>query len=475
MQVVCGTCQLSFQAPDGATGLVCPICRSPLRAADAAAPSDTSTGHQMVEWAGGSLDDLISLLSGPAWSARIEVLPVNGGHPIGEVHVIAGGVSEAIFEAKSTHDALEKLRSARPTRFRIEPRLPNPTDGDLTFPGPDQGTLEERPLAQLMRYCETYVLTLGIEVWRGSENAKVEYRRGDIPADGVTVGGIDAPERLAEVMRWSSGRYRLIVPRLNLPATAPKSLPLPTSASRTPAAAAAAGASAVPATMAGGAATAKTIFGMPAVDPATLAAATEKIKSTPMQPPLKVPGATSPAGATSAPARNGSSAAPAGQPVAAAGGQKGAVPDSARANAAAAKTIIGVQPPGPTPPASSPASTALPAGAGTAPPPSATAAAPQPVAARGPASESGKVGRKGSAGADPAAAARAAQPTVPAISAATGAPGEVDRVDRVDRTLPTKTPKPKPNETPVWTYVGVGFIFGLVLLGVYRLVIVLAH
>src|SRR5450432_112245 len=298
MQVVCGTCQLSFQAPDGATGLVCPICRSPLRAADAAAPSDTSTGHQMVEWAGGSLDDLISLLSGPAWSARIEVLPVNGGHPIGEVHVIAGGVSEAIFEAKSTHDALEKLRSARPTRFRIEPRLPNPTDGDLTFPGPDQGTLEERPLAQLMRYCETYVLTVGIEVWRGSENAKVEYRRGDIPVDGVTVGGIDAPERLAEVMRWSSGRYRLIVPRLNLPATAPKSAPLP-------AAAAATVASAVPAAMAGGAATSRTIFGMPTVDPASLAAATEKIKSTPMQPPLKVPGATPPPGATSAPTRNG--------------------------------------------------------------------------------------------------------------------------------------------------------------------------
>src|SRR5450432_804181 len=272
MQVVCGTCQLSFQAPDGATGLVCPICRSPLRAADAAAPSDTSTGHQMVEWAGGSLDDLISLLSGPAWSARIEVLPVNGGHPIGEVHVIAGGVSEAIFEAKSTHDALEKLRSARPTRFRIEPRLPNPTDGDLTFPGPDQGTLEERPLAQLMRYCETYVLTVGIEVWRGSENA--------------------------EVVRWSSGRYRLIVPRLNLPATAPKSAPLP-------AAAAATVASAVPAAMAGGAATSRTIFGMPTVDPASLAAATEKIKSTPMQPPLKVPGATPPPGATSAPTRNG--------------------------------------------------------------------------------------------------------------------------------------------------------------------------
>ena len=35
--------------------------------------------------------------------------------------------------------------------------------------------------------------------------------------------------------------------------------------------------------------------------------------------------------------------------------------------------------------------------------------------------------------------------------------------------------KPKSAETPVWTYVGVGFVFGLLLLGVYRLVMILGH
>jgi hypothetical protein len=43
-----------------------------------------------------------------------------------------------------------------------------------------------------------------------------------------------------------------------------------------------------------------------------------------------------------------------------------------------------------------------------------------------------------------------------------------------DATIPTKAPK-APRATPVWTYVGVGFLFGLALLGVYRLVMVLAH
>ena len=58
-----------------------------------------------------------------------------------------------------------------------------------------------------MRYCEDYVITCSIEVWRGNENARVEYKRGEI--GNVTVGGIDAPERLAEVMQWASGNYRL--------------------------------------------------------------------------------------------------------------------------------------------------------------------------------------------------------------------------------------------------------------------------
>jgi len=121
MQVVCSNCQLSFQAPDGATGLVCPICRSPLRGADAPAEPEAGPTHQVVEWAGGALDDLVALLSAPSWSARIEVLPASGDTAVGEVHVIAGGVSEAIHDGKSTHDALDKLRGVKGARFRIEP------------------------------------------------------------------------------------------------------------------------------------------------------------------------------------------------------------------------------------------------------------------------------------------------------------------------------------------------------------------
>ena len=422
--------------------MVCPICRSPLRAADAPAETAVSTAPQTVDWSGGTLDDLVSILSGPAWSARVEVLPHSGANAIGEVHVIAGGVSEAIFESKSTHDALDKLRAVKSTRFRVEPRLPNPSDGDLTFPGPAHGKLEERPLAHLMRYCEDYVLTAGIEVWRGSENSKVDYRRGEIV--GVTVGGIDAPERLAEVMKWSSGSYRLIVPKLSLPETAPKTAaPAAVAAPRAFAAAQSA------------AAASKTIFGMPALDPTALAAANEKIKAAQAQQQAKAP---TTAAAPTVPRPSSPSA-----PGTAAGTTSAAADVAAqRQGASGAKTIVGVQAPsaGVTPPVSAPAAVGP---SSTNSPPVAVS---RPVTTAPPVAEPPKSG-KPPAAQPSAAAARSAQPTVAATTSATS--------PEADRTIPTKAAKQKPAETPVWTYVGVGFVFGLALLGVYRLVIVLAH
>src|SRR4029078_9720884 len=127
-----------------------------------------------------------------------------------------------------------------------------------TYPGPDSGTLESRALAHLMRYCEDYVITCGAQAWPGKENARVEYKRGEI--GNVTVGGIDAPERLAEVMQWASGNYRLVVQPLKLRAAAPKK----------PKAAAAAPAKvpepAPSAQAARHASATKTIFGMPAAE-----------------------------------------------------------------------------------------------------------------------------------------------------------------------------------------------------------------
>jgi hypothetical protein len=444
MQVVCGNCQLSFQVPDGATGLVCPICRSPLRASGAAPETNGEAAHQVVEWSGGTLDDLVALLSGPAWSARVEVFPVGGGEPAGEVHVIAGGVSEAIHDGKSTHDALDKLRAVKSTRFRIEPRLPNPSDGDLTFPGPSQGKLEERPLAHLMRYCEDYVLTTGIEVWRGSENAKVDYRRGEIV--GVTVGGIDAPERLAEVMKWASGSYRLIVPKLTLPETAPPA--------------------AIPATVVpsrAAAAASKTIFGMPALDPGGRSFANDQARSAQAHGDAQAKAAAAVATATAKPSGPilppGVIATPVPAPPIATGAPSPLAVASA-VRSSVAKTIFGVAPAAPPPAAAAAdARQAIPTTRATTPG-TGTAASPPATEPQRPERATAVGGQSGATAARAPASARA---VVPASSSAG------------DQTLSNKIAKRPPNETPVWTYVGVGFIFGMALLGVYRLVMVLAH
>jgi hypothetical protein len=480
MQVVCGNCQLNFDAPEGATGLLCPICRSPLRpeaATDGAGkgPAEPVT----VDWSGGTLDDLIALLGAPAVSARVEVLPAAGGAPVGEVHLLAGGVSEALVGGKSTDDALDQLRAVVPARFKIEPRLPNPANGDLSERGPESGTLDARPLAHLMRYCEDYVITCFIEVWRGNENARVEYRRGEI--SGVTIGGIDAPERLAEVMQWASGNYRLVVPPISLPAVAPKRpTPVPLAPAPVPAPAASAQA-------ARGASATKTIFGIPQADIAAARAAAEAAS----------PGSTQVAAASPAAAAK-PAAAPTGGPAPALALPSATAAAAAAASKSATKTIFGVPVPR-VPEGFAPGGRATPVGR--------TLEAGVP-AGPAPAADSGRTERKTGARkvAVPAPeisppSAAAAPPPPPAAALATAAPATPPPVPAdagratqqgydqgrvvqapaagkkpTDATEPTRLPAPRTaRDTPIVTYVGLGFLFGLALLAVYQLVGRLAH
>jgi hypothetical protein len=487
MQVSCGNCQLSFDAPEGASGLVCPICRGPLlaKSADGAGPA----AKAVLDWSGGDLDDLIAILSQPALSARVEVLGATGDTAVGEVHLLAGGVSDALYGGKSTDDSLDKLRAGKPTRFRVEQRLPNPTDGDLTYPGPDSGTLESRALAHLMRYCEDYVITCVIEVWRGNENAKVEYKRGEI--GNVTVGGIDAPERLAEVMQWSSGNYRLVVQPLKLPAVAPKR---PQVAAAAPAKVPAPAASAQAARHASAT---KTIFGMPAAEVIKARAAAEAAKA---QAAGRATAPTSPA--TPAAMPPAASAAP---PAAAAlpkvivtppGVAPSQVPApvaaaSRAASPSATKTIFGVPTPGAGgfTPVTQPSPTPAPA-----PTP---AAAPAPVASASVAAtdDRGKTGARKVSVPSPevlAAPAEAADDPAATRHGYTSSPAPEAKPARTSAPAAAAVPKPAPapapaaaggterirppkRETSIWTYVGVGVTFGLALIGIYQLVGYLSH
>ena len=226
MKLTCDACKLTLNARDEDRGktFTCPICRGPLHevgaapAADkpaggdgAAAPAPKKPASPTLEWAGGSLDDLLYMVNSQALAAVIEV---NAPDKKGEVHVIAGGIDEAYVGNQKGDDALGQLRKFDSARFKVELRLPSES-GSLQNPNPDRGDLKGKPLAKLMRYCEEYVLTCDLEAWRGTETCRVEYRRGNIAR--TLINGIDAPEQLGEVMGWTSGNFRFVLPRLALP------------------------------------------------------------------------------------------------------------------------------------------------------------------------------------------------------------------------------------------------------------------
>ena len=183
---------------------------------------------RVVYWRGGSLDELVAMLSGPALAARIEVVIADAQKErvVGEVHMVAGGVAEAISGSLRGDDALAQLKRLPMAHFRVEPCVPEPETGGISPPGPEEGSLADRSLAALMRYCEQYAITCLLEVWRGGQQATINYRRGEIVSS--TVDGSDDPERLPEVMTWTEGQYRIVLPPLVLPAP-PKPVRAPVS------------------------------------------------------------------------------------------------------------------------------------------------------------------------------------------------------------------------------------------------------
>src|SRR5262245_37770901 len=98
-----------------------------------------------LDWEGGSLDELLTVLAEPALSARVEVRAIGRNEVIGELHVVAGGMAEAFAGDARGDQALDRLRANERLRFRVEPRLPRPSDGGLDPAGPSDGQLGERP------------------------------------------------------------------------------------------------------------------------------------------------------------------------------------------------------------------------------------------------------------------------------------------------------------------------------------------
>lgn len=174
------------------------------------------SSDRMVEWEGGSLPELVAMLEAAALPVRIEVIaPGTTDSSAGEIHLLAGGLAEAFAGSLRMDDAMAALQRLEGARYLVESRLPDPDTGSLSEPGPQQGTLTDRPLASLMRYCEDYVLTCQLEVSRGREKASIRYNRGEIAS--TLVNGGDGTDRLPEVLAWTDGSYEIVLPSPVLP------------------------------------------------------------------------------------------------------------------------------------------------------------------------------------------------------------------------------------------------------------------
>ena len=63
------------------------------------------------------------MLSAPALAVRVEVRTPAAGRPkkVGEIHMVAGGVSEVISGELRGDDAMDHLRGVSPLSFRLQP------------------------------------------------------------------------------------------------------------------------------------------------------------------------------------------------------------------------------------------------------------------------------------------------------------------------------------------------------------------
>lgn len=180
------------------------------------------SADRSIEWEGGSLGELVAALQAAALPVRIEVIAAGTTDSnAGEVHLLAGGLADAFAGSLRRDDAMAALQRLEGARYVVEARLPDPESGSLGTPGPSEGSLRDRSVAALMRYCEDYVLTCRLEVWRGQERAVISYQRGEIVS--TMVGGSDGSERLPEVMGWNDGSYEIVLPAPALPPSTRKS------------------------------------------------------------------------------------------------------------------------------------------------------------------------------------------------------------------------------------------------------------
>lgn len=141
----------------------------------------------------------------------------HAGDRTGTVELRAGSVERAALGATTGDAALAALAGLEEGTFEVVQRLPD-LEGVLGSAAEFQGELADVPLIQIMRHVEAHALSVTVTVIAGWDRGMISYRDGDIAA--VEVNGSNDPDRIGDLLRLTSGRFRVLAGALELPVPA---------------------------------------------------------------------------------------------------------------------------------------------------------------------------------------------------------------------------------------------------------------
>jgi hypothetical protein len=131
----------------------------------------------------------------------------------GEIWLLSGILERVRFGVSVDDEAMKRLLAADAPRVELVPCLPNP-NGGFKKGHPMEGELGPVLPVDLLRFCERHSLTCSIELHSGDSHGEVVYRLGELVSVLCDAG---TDRAVAQMLEWSDGRYRFVLPSVEMP------------------------------------------------------------------------------------------------------------------------------------------------------------------------------------------------------------------------------------------------------------------
>ncbi len=138
---------------------------------------------------------------------------VSVGRQSGSIELRGGGVDEAEFGDLKGGAALERMRRLGDGDYELVQRLPS-LDGSLGSAAAFEGDLGNVSLVDLMRHCEHNALTCSLQVSRGDDEGRIEYRAGEIVE--VELNGDIDEDRIVDLIDMTDAHFHVSAPPLDV-------------------------------------------------------------------------------------------------------------------------------------------------------------------------------------------------------------------------------------------------------------------